>query len=109
VAYLLLADDRVYRCRTGGDLAERLVWAHRQGFRSAKASRTAWEEDRPLLPSEAAALVAGAGCLFPWGRPSPPPNRSDAGQRERGRRLSARPGSVARSARCGTAHAEAGY
>ena len=38
-------------------MAERLVWAHRQGVRSAKARRTAWEEDRPLLPSEAVALV----------------------------------------------------
>jgi hypothetical protein len=41
-------------------LAERLIWAHRHGFRSAKARRTAWEEDRPLLPSEAVALVEAA-------------------------------------------------
>ena len=34
-------------------LAERLVRAHRQGFRSANLRRIAWEEDRPLLPSEA--------------------------------------------------------
>jgi hypothetical protein len=60
VAYLLHADDHVYRCRTWHDLAERLVWAHRQGFGSAKARRTAWEEDRPLLPSEAVALVEAA-------------------------------------------------
>jgi hypothetical protein len=42
------------------DLAERLVWAHRQGFESAAARLTAWEEDRPLLPSEAVALVEAA-------------------------------------------------
>jgi hypothetical protein len=60
VAYLLQADDHIYRCRSWDQLAERLLWAHRQGFRSAKARRTAWEEDRPLLPSEAVALVAAA-------------------------------------------------
>jgi hypothetical protein len=60
VSYLLLADDRVYRCRNWDDLTERLVWAHPQGFTSAKARRTAWEEDRPLLPSEATALVEAA-------------------------------------------------
>jgi hypothetical protein len=60
VTYLLLADDKTYRCRNWDDLTERLVWAHRQGFTSAKARRTAWEEDRPLLPSEAVALVEAA-------------------------------------------------
>jgi hypothetical protein len=60
VPYLLLADDKTYRCRNWDDLAERLVWAHRRGFRSAKARRTAWEQDRPLLPSEVAALVEAA-------------------------------------------------
>ena len=58
--YLLLADDHTYRCRNWDNLAQRLWWAHRQGFRSAKARRTAWEEDRPLLPSEAVALVEAA-------------------------------------------------
>ena len=58
--YLLLADDKTYRCRSWEDLARRLVWAHQQGFRSARARRTAWEEDRPLLPSEAVALVERA-------------------------------------------------
>ena len=58
--YLLLADDHTYRCRNWDDLAERLVWAHHRGFRSAMARRTAWEEDRPLLPSEAVALVEAA-------------------------------------------------
>jgi hypothetical protein len=60
VAYLLQADDKTYRCRNWDQLAERLIWAHRHGFRSAKARRTAWEEDRPLLPSEAVALVEAA-------------------------------------------------
>jgi hypothetical protein len=60
VAYLLLADDHTCRCRTWNQLAERLLWAHRQGFTSAKARHTAWEEDRPLLPSEAAALIETA-------------------------------------------------
>jgi hypothetical protein len=57
MSYLLLADDETYRCPTWGDLAKRLVWAHRQGFTSAKARHTGWEEDRPLLPSEAVALI----------------------------------------------------
>jgi hypothetical protein len=48
------------RCWTWDDLTERLLWAYRQGFKSAKARRTAWEEDRPFLPSEAAALVEAA-------------------------------------------------
>jgi hypothetical protein len=60
VSYLLLADDKTYRCRNWDDLAKRLVWARDQGFRSARAGRTAWEEDRPLLPSEAIALVEAA-------------------------------------------------
>jgi hypothetical protein len=60
VSYLLLADDKTYRCRSWDDLAERLVWAHRQGFRSATARRTAWDEDRPLLPSEAVDLIEAA-------------------------------------------------
>lgn len=41
-------------------MAERLVWAHRQGFNSAKARRTAFDSDTPLLPSEAHALVERA-------------------------------------------------
>jgi hypothetical protein len=60
VSYLLVADDKTYRRRTWADLAQRLVWAHRHGVRSAKARRTAWEEDLPLLPSEAVALVEAA-------------------------------------------------
>ena len=59
-SYLLLAENSVYHCRSWDDLAERLVWAHRERFRSAKARRTAWEEDRPRLPSEALALVEAA-------------------------------------------------
>ena len=39
---------------------DRLVWAHQNGYRTAKARRTAWESDRPLIPSEAAALVEAA-------------------------------------------------
>jgi hypothetical protein len=60
MSYLLLADDETYRCTTWGELTKRLVWAHRQGFTSAKARHTAWEEDRPLLPSEAVALIEPA-------------------------------------------------
>ena len=55
--YLLLADDHTYRCRNWEQLVERLVWAHQNGYRTAKARRTTWESDRPLIPSEAAALV----------------------------------------------------
>jgi hypothetical protein len=40
--------------------AARLVWAHRSGYATAKARRTTWESDRPLIPSEAAALVEAA-------------------------------------------------
>jgi hypothetical protein len=60
VTYLPQADDKTYRCRNWDDLAQRLVWAHRQDFKPGKARRTAWEEDRPLLPSEAVALVDAA-------------------------------------------------
>jgi hypothetical protein len=63
VAYLLLADSKTFRCRNWNDLAQRLIWAHQQGITMAKARRTAWEEDRPLLPSEAAALVEAATAL----------------------------------------------
>ena len=58
--YRLLADDHTYRRRNWDQLVERLVWAHRSGFRTAKARQTTWESDRPLIPSEAAALVEAA-------------------------------------------------
>ena len=58
--YLLLADEHTYRCRNRDQLVQRLVWAHKNGYRAAKARRTAWESDRPLIPSEAAALVEAA-------------------------------------------------
>jgi hypothetical protein len=60
VPYLLLADDRTYRCRNWDQLVERMVWARRSGYATAKARRTTWESDRPLIPSEAAALVEAA-------------------------------------------------
>jgi hypothetical protein len=63
VAYLLLADDKTYRCRSWSDLTNRLVWAHRNGYNSARARRTGWETDTPLLPSEARALVEAATAL----------------------------------------------
>jgi hypothetical protein len=44
VPYLFPADDHTYRCRSWDDWANRLLWAHRQGFRSAKARRTGSEE-----------------------------------------------------------------
>jgi hypothetical protein len=60
VPYLLLADDHTYRCRHWDQLVERLVWAHQNGYRTAKERRTAWESDRPLIRSEATALVDAA-------------------------------------------------
>lgn len=56
VPYVLLADQRTYRCRSWDQLDERLVWAHRSGYTTAKARRTTMDSDRPLIPSEAAAL-----------------------------------------------------
>jgi hypothetical protein len=60
VPYLLLADEHTYGCRNWGDLAARLVWAHQRGYATAKARRTTLDSDRPLIPSEAAALVEAA-------------------------------------------------
>jgi hypothetical protein len=60
VPYLLRADDHTYRCRSWEQLVERLVWAHRSGYTTAKARRTTMDSDRPLFPSEAAALVEAA-------------------------------------------------
>jgi hypothetical protein len=60
VGYLLLAASHTFVCRTWDDLAARLVWARLEGYRTAKARRVNWYEDRPLLPSEYAALVKEA-------------------------------------------------
>jgi hypothetical protein len=60
VAYLLLADSHTYICRTWDDLAARLVWARKQGYRSAKARRANGYVDRPLMPSEQVRLVEDA-------------------------------------------------
>jgi hypothetical protein len=63
VHYLLRADDGIYRCRSWSALVERLVWAHEQGYKSAKVRRCAWEVDRALMPPESAALVEAATAL----------------------------------------------
>jgi hypothetical protein len=58
--YLLVADDHTYVCRGWDALAQRLAWAREQGYKNAKARCCGWELDRPLLPSECAALVEAA-------------------------------------------------
>jgi hypothetical protein len=58
--YLLLGDDHTYQCRNWEQLVERLVWARESGYTTAKARHTTSESDRPLIPSEAAALVVEA-------------------------------------------------
>ena len=63
--YLLLTDEHTYRCRNWDQLVERLVWAHRSGYTTAKARRTTLDSDRPLIPSEAAALVQAATKVAP--------------------------------------------
>ena len=60
MGYLLLADSHTFVCRTWDDLAGRLVWAHREGYSTAKARRANGYVDRPLLPSEQARLVRDA-------------------------------------------------
>ena len=60
MAYVLLADSHTFTCRTWGDLAARLVWAHSEGYRTAKARRANGYSDRPLWPSEQARLVEEA-------------------------------------------------
>jgi hypothetical protein len=60
VPYPLLADERTYRCRNWDQLVERLVWAHRSGYTTAKPRRTTLDSDRPLVPSEVTALVQPA-------------------------------------------------
>jgi hypothetical protein len=60
VPYLLFADDHTYRCRSWQQLVERLAWAHRSGYATAKARHTTMDSDRPLIPSQAAALVEAA-------------------------------------------------
>jgi hypothetical protein len=39
VPYLLQADENTYRCRDWDHLVERLVWAHRSGYKTAKGIR----------------------------------------------------------------------
>jgi hypothetical protein len=60
VGYLLLADSHTFVCRTWDDLASRLVWARREGYRTAKARHANGYLDRPLLPSEQSRLVEEA-------------------------------------------------
>ena len=58
--YMLLAAKHSYGCRTWDDLVDRLVWARDQGYTSAKARQANGSVDRPLVPSECAALVEAA-------------------------------------------------
>lgn len=58
--YLLLADQHAYTCRTWDALVDKLVWARGQGYATAKARRSTGFTDRPVMPSEAAALVEAA-------------------------------------------------
>lgn len=58
--YLLLADSHTFVCRTWDDLAEKLVWARQECYRTAKARRANGYVDRPLVPSEQARLVEEA-------------------------------------------------
>jgi hypothetical protein len=50
-------------CRTWDELAARLVWAHQEGYVTAKARQANGYVDRPLLPSEQARLVQEAALL----------------------------------------------
>lgn len=58
--YLLLADSKTYVCRTWEQLVHKLVWARAEGYRTAKARRCSAFTDRPLMPSECAALIKAA-------------------------------------------------
>jgi hypothetical protein len=60
VRYLLEADGHIFVCRGWDALVNRLVWAHGEGYKTAKARCCGWENDRPLMPSECAALVEEA-------------------------------------------------
>ena len=60
MGYLLFADSHTFGCRTWDDLAAKLVWARREGYRTAKARDSNGYVDRPLLPSEQARLVEDA-------------------------------------------------
>ena len=63
VAYLLLADDDVFSCRSFDALAAKLVWARGEGYATAKARRRSAFTDRPLMPSECRQLVDAATAL----------------------------------------------
>ena len=60
MSYLLLADSHTFVCRSWDDLTARLVWAHQEGYSTAKARRANGWVDRPLLPSEKLRLVEDA-------------------------------------------------
>jgi hypothetical protein len=60
VPYLLLADDHTYVWRSWDALVGRLVWAHGRGYATAKARLCTGFTDRPLMRSEAVALVESA-------------------------------------------------
>jgi hypothetical protein len=57
---VLLADQHTFVCRSWDDLAAKLVWAHEEGYRRAKARRASGYVDRPLMPSEQMRLVDDA-------------------------------------------------
>jgi hypothetical protein len=64
VAYVLLADSHVFRCRTWNELVVKLAWARENGYRQAQARRCWTDFDRPLLPSERVELVQAATGLL---------------------------------------------
>jgi hypothetical protein len=63
VGYLLLADHHVFSCPNWDALVDKLVWARGEGYAIAKARRCSAFTDRPLIPSEAVALVEAATAL----------------------------------------------
>jgi hypothetical protein len=63
VPYLLIADNETHRCRTWDQLVERLVWARQNDYTTAKARRTIWESDWPLIRRKPAAPGHASRCL----------------------------------------------
>ncbi len=58
MSYLLLADDHVFKCRSWDGLADKLVWAHDQGYQSAKARLDVGDHGPPVD-----AVRAGRACV----------------------------------------------
>jgi hypothetical protein len=60
VSYLLLADDHTYQCRSWDQVGRTARVGESERLPDREGAKDDVESDRPLIPSEAAALVEAA-------------------------------------------------